>query len=141
MGRNHRFSYPPFFYFFAVSLRHFADPCRLLFTEPSVYFPFSFLRMSNIFCCSLSLLYPYYSTKFSFVKGFLKNFLKNFKFFCKLSLQAVGILVLATTIKCGVRNAECRMQNAECGMRDAECGVRSAECRIQNLELLLILYA
>jgi len=137
MGRNHRFSYPPFFYFFAVSLRHFADPCRLLFTEPSVYFPFPFLRISNIFCCSLSLLYPYYSTKFSFVKGFLKNFLKNFKFFLQAELAGSRSPCprhYRSRVECGVQNAECGVRNAECRMRNAECGMRSAE-------LLVILYA
>ena len=39
------------------------------------------LRITNIFCCSLSLLYLYYSTNFSFVKGFLKNFFNFFKIF------------------------------------------------------------
>ena len=59
----------------------------------------------------------------------------------RLSLDTVGILVLATTIecrmqnaKCGVQNAECGVQNAECGVQNAERGVQNAECRVQSAE-------
>ncbi len=70
VGRNHRFSYPPFLFSFAVSLRHFADSYRLSLTRASVYLLvlcllfFSFLFVSNIFCLFLSLLYLYYSIDF-----------------------------------------------------------------------------
>lgn len=81
MGRNHRFSYPPFPYSFAVSLRPFVNLSFWL----TLFYLFiglsSFLKDWNIFCLFLSFLYLYYSRKKSFVKGFLKNFFEFFKFF------------------------------------------------------------
>ena len=81
--RNHRFSYPPFR--FILSSRPgdtFADLFFLsaFFTLALALLLF-YLKDWNIFCFVLSLLYPYYSTEFSFVKGFFKNFLDFFKIF------------------------------------------------------------
>ena len=72
MGRNHRFSYPPFFYFFAVSLRPL---CRSFGKTLFVHWGFLrlFFESFKHFLFVSFFLYLYYSRYFSFVKGFLKK--------------------------------------------------------------------
>ena len=55
MGRNHRFSYPPFFYFFAVSLRPLCRPSAKHYLCIGVI-SVCFLKVSNIFCSFLSFV-------------------------------------------------------------------------------------
>ena len=50
VGRNHRFSYPPFFFCRRFFHGTFVNPCR----RSALLFSFSFLRIRNAFCLPVS---------------------------------------------------------------------------------------
>ena len=76
VGRNHRFSYPPFRFFFR---RVPATLCQPLadFLAYCIGFPL-FVHFKHFLFVSFSL-YLYYTTNFAFVKRFLKIFLNFLK--------------------------------------------------------------
>ena len=78
VGRNHRFSYPPFNVFVRRIPTALCRPPVDLLTRASVC---SLIEISKHFLFVSFFLYLYYSTYFLFVKGFLKNFLNFFEFF------------------------------------------------------------